>query len=45
MDGEEGFRARHSKIFSQELAETKRGVIPRGGGIVLREENRALLKA
>ena len=45
MDGEEGFRDRESKIFSQVIEEKKRAVIATGGGIVLREENRALLNS
>ena len=45
MDGEEGFRKRESKIFSQVIEEKKRAVIATGGGIVLREENRALLNS
>ena len=45
MDGEEGFRDRESKIFSQVIEEKKRAVIATGGGIVLREENRVLLNA
>ena len=45
MDGEEGFRDRETKIFSQVVAEKDSVVIATGGGLVLREKNRALLSA
>ena len=45
MDGEEGFRDRETKIFSQVITEKDSAVIATGGGLVLREKNRALLSA
>ncbi|ACE85168.1 shikimate kinase AroK [Cellvibrio japonicus] len=44
MEGEEGFRERESAVLS-ELAEERASVIATGGGIVLRELNRQLMKS
>ena len=43
IEGEEKFREREAKVFS-ELAVLENTVISTGGGIILREENRILLK-
>lgn len=42
-EGEEGFRRRESEIL-RELATRDGWIIATGGGIILREENRALLR-
>jgi len=44
MEGEEGFRERETAVL-QELAQERDVVIATGGGIVLREQNRELMKA
>ncbi len=44
MEGEEGFRERESSVL-RELAHEPSQVIATGGGIVLRELNRQLMKA
>lgn len=44
VEGEEGFRERESAVLIDALQETDT-VIATGGGIVLRESNRALLKS
>lgn len=44
MEGEEGFRDRESTVLG-ELAKEQNIVIATGGGIVLREVNRELMKA
>ena len=43
MEGEEGFRKRETKML-QDLCEISNIVIATGGGIIIKEENRALLK-
>ena len=43
IEGEEGFRARESRMLA-ELVEKQNSVIATGGGIILAEENRKLLK-
>lgn len=43
MEGEKGFRNRESSII-QELCDLKNIVLATGGGIVLREQNRACLQ-
>ena len=43
VEGEEKFRDRESKVFS-ELANGDKTLISTGGGIILREENRIILK-
>jgi len=43
-EGEDGFRERETAVLS-ELANETNAVIATGGGIVLREQNRALMKA
>ena len=43
VEGEEKFRDRESKVFS-ELADGDKTLISTGGGIILREENRIILK-
>jgi shikimate kinase len=43
-EGEEGFRQRESALL-RELCRLRRHVIATGGGVVLRSENRALLRA
>ncbi|MCX7945383.1 MAG: shikimate kinase [Hydrogenophilus sp.] len=43
MEGEEGFRARETKLL-HELLECEDCVIATGGGVVIRPENRLLLK-
>ena len=43
VEGEEGFRKRETKML-QDLCEISNIVIATGGGIVIKEENRALLK-
>ena len=43
VEGEEGFRKRESKMLA-ELCEIKNIVIATGGGIVIKPENRELLK-
>ena len=43
IEGEEKFREREAKVFS-ELAVLENTIISTGGGIILREENRILLK-
>ncbi len=43
MEGEEGFRLRETAVLS-ELLQDEPMVIATGGGIVMREENRRLLK-
>lgn len=44
MEGEEGFRERESTVLA-ELAKEQNIVIATGGGIVLREANRSIMKA
>lgn len=44
MEGEEGFRERETAVLS-ELASETNAVIATGGGIVLRAQNRELMKA
>lgn len=44
IEGEEGFRSRETKAL-QELTSQSRLVIATGGGSVIREENRKLLKS
>lgn len=44
MEGEEGFRERESAVL-QELASEQDTVVATGGGIVLREKNRNLMKS
>lgn len=44
MEGEEGFRERESAVL-QELADDTNTVVATGGGIVLREQNRAVMKS
>ena len=44
MEGEEGFRERESAVL-QELAGDTNTVVATGGGIVLREQNRAVMKS
>lgn len=44
MEGEEGFRERETAVLS-ELANEKDAVIATGGGIVLRAQNRAIMKS
>ena len=43
LEGEDGFRDRETKIL-QELANLDNTVIATGGGIIVRESNRSLLK-
>ena len=43
LEGEEGFRDRETKIL-RELAKSEHSVIATGGGIVVREINRPILK-
>jgi shikimate kinase len=43
IEGEQGFRARESKMLA-ELVERSDAVLATGGGVVLAEQNRALLK-
>ena len=43
VEGEEGFRQRETKML-KDLCEISNVVIATGGGIVIKEENRALLK-
>ena len=43
MEGEEGFRLRESAVLA-DLLKQSCGVIATGGGIVMREDNRQLLK-
>ncbi len=43
IEGEEGFRQRETRLL-EELAETEGTVIATGGGAVIREENRVLLR-
>ncbi|MCK9488910.1 MAG: shikimate kinase [Xanthomonadales bacterium] len=45
LEGEDGFRDRESRALAQVLALTEPRVIACGGGIVVRPENRALLRA
>ena len=45
MDGEDGFRDRENKIFSQVIEKKECAVIATGGGLVLREKNRELLRS
>lgn len=44
MEGEEGFRERETAVL-QELAAERDTVVATGGGIVLREQNRELMKS
>lgn len=44
MEGEEGFRERESAVL-QELAGESNTVVATGGGIVLREQNREVMKS
>ncbi len=44
MEGEEGFRERETAVL-QELATERDAVIATGGGIVLREQNRILMRS
>lgn len=44
MEGEEGFRERETAVL-QELAGEQATVVATGGGIVLREQNRVLMKS
>ena len=44
MEGEEGFRERETAVL-KELAGESDAVVATGGGIVLREQNRELMKA
>ncbi len=44
MEGEEGFRERESAVL-QELAGETNTVVATGGGIVLREQNRTVMKS
>lgn len=44
MEGEEGFRERETAVLS-ELASEKEAVIATGGGIVLRAQNREIMKS
>lgn len=44
MEGEEGFRDRESSVLA-ELAKEQDVVIATGGGIILREANRAVMKS
>lgn len=44
MEGEEGFRERETAVL-QELAGETSSVVATGGGIVLREKNRSLMKS
>ncbi|WP_323813984.1 shikimate kinase AroK [Cellvibrio sp. NN19] len=44
MEGEEGFRDRETAVL-QELANERDAVIATGGGIVLRPQNREIMKA
>jgi shikimate kinase len=44
MEGEEGFRDRESAVL-QELSQSKDLVIATGGGIILRPENREMMKS
>lgn len=44
MEGEEGFRERETAVLVELAAETD-VVIATGGGIILREENRAIMKS
>ncbi len=43
IEGEDGFRRRESELL-RELLSRQRSVIATGGGVVTREENRALLR-
>src|SRR5690606_1454739 len=43
MEGEEGFRERETAVLTELAAETN-VVIETGGGIILREENRSMMK-
>ena len=43
VDGEEGFRDREARVFTEVIAEQDCAVIATGGGIVIREDNRKLL--
>ncbi len=43
VEGEEGFRDRESAVI-RELAETSGAVIATGGGVVLRPENRSVMR-
>ena len=44
MEGESGFRQREQKVLD-ELSQLKNIVLPTGGGIVLPEENRRMLRS
>jgi shikimate kinase len=44
MEGEEGFRERETAVLTELAAETN-VVIATGGGIILREENRSIMKS
>jgi shikimate kinase len=44
MEGEQGFRDRESKVLLYLAGKAQPSVIATGGGIVLREENRAVLE-
>ncbi len=44
MEGEEGFRERETAVL-QELAAETASVVATGGGIVLREKNRSLMRS
>ena len=44
LEGEQGFRSRETKIL-QELAQINEAVIATGGGAILQEKNRALIKS
>lgn len=44
MEGEEGFRDRESAVLA-ELSSESHAIIATGGGIILRQENREMMKA
>src|SRR3954470_19380937 len=44
MEGEEGFRDRESAVL-EELSKSKDAVIATGGGIILRQQNRDIMKS
>ena len=44
MEGEEGFRARETRVLLELIGNDSSSVIATGGGIILRPENRAALK-
>lgn len=44
MEGEEGFRERERKVLAEVIAHERSSVIATGGGIILSERNRVMLR-